>query len=1156
MMKRLYCLFFVLPMLLCIGLPGFAQEAVYYEGEGYVVPTAKSMEAYRPDGGSARPLLRQGLTANSVGVEPDAGEFPEVVLHVTVIGPDGNPVQGLTADDFTVTEQSTDEAAATTQTLTCFEEMTGGGDGIDVSLVLDLSNSMGGMKLEDAKAAAAEFVRSALPDDRAALVTFSSQGTEEVVLPLQPLQTDADNSGEMDILEAIEALEEDGLTALYDGTAEGLQSLDGQEPPKALIVFTDGMANNDFFNSINDVIEKANMAGVPIFTIGLGEEHSRDNLRQMAEATGGNYYDNPMPDDMGDIYAGIALGLMQQYRLCYTTHNPVFDGTTRTVTVTGDGLTGTGTYTVDYAPMIILDEDTLALSGSNQMPGQALAISGTIIDLDARPLGQMVSGTLFYRTMGLGDYAQATLDLTDNGDGTYGFSHEIPAVDVAEPGIEYYLSATDGVHQVFSPESYLTAPHTIPVSDNLLPVIIHTPVAAAPAGLPVSLAAEISDPDGAVTDAMLHYRVHQTAGGEYMTVPMTSTAGGNYTAQIPAGSVTLSGVDYYITAIDNTGGTASSGSAENPYFIAVSDVNQPPIADAGEDHTAFAGEVVTLDGTGSSDPDPDDVLSYSWTQEGEPAVSLTGADTAQPTFVAPEVAAEGTALIFTLTVTDPSGESDTDTVRVLIGQRIPTAAFEWFPADPVQGEMIQFTDTSSSPNGAIVARSWDFSGEASSTEQAPTHAFSQVGSYTVTLTVTDEAGLTDTVSHIIGVDVRESCPDGDCGGSGGCFIDAAVVTAGGTTSAGAAGLIGLALLGLCLAANGMRGRKKRSGIGLGLMVVLGVVLLSETAFGEVRSGSVHLSPMAVGYMFDDSQDIDEGVLVGWGVGYNFTKHVGVELMVNATVTELDYNYQDPVTCQCTDDDVDAYVGHVDVLYHFRPDKRLVPYLAAGVGGVWLDYDSFDKEESAMVNYGGGVKYFFSENVALRGDVRHIYAFEDSDNNLAAGLGLTFQFGGAPGKVAETPEEAYVAPEPEPMVEKEPPPVVAETEPEPEKEAVVEVEEERMADLVIEFDFDESDIRPVYHDDLRMVAGFMKENPQAEALIEGHTDSIGSERYNVGLGRRRAESVKRYLTEELGVEDSRISTETYGESQPVAPNTTPEGRQRNRRAVIIHLVERR
>ena len=103
-------------------------------------------------------------------------------------------------------------------------------------------------------------------------------------------------------------------------------------------------------------------------------------------------------------------------------------------------------------------------------------------------------------------------------------------------------------------------------------------------------------------------------------------------------------------------------------------------------------------------------------------------------------------------------------------------------------------------------------------------------------------------------------------------------------------------------------------------------------------------------------------------------------------------------------------------------------------------------------------------------------------------------------------------------------------------------------LLIEFDFDNDEVKFMYHDDIEKVSNLLKAYPKTNAELEGHTDSIGSEEYNMDLSKRRAESVKNYIAETFEIDTARISTVDYGESQPVASNDTAEGRQINRRVV--------
>jgi OOP family OmpA-OmpF porin len=108
---------------------------------------------------------------------------------------------------------------------------------------------------------------------------------------------------------------------------------------------------------------------------------------------------------------------------------------------------------------------------------------------------------------------------------------------------------------------------------------------------------------------------------------------------------------------------------------------------------------------------------------------------------------------------------------------------------------------------------------------------------------------------------------------------------------------------------------------------------------------------------------------------------------------------------------------------------------------------------------------------------------------------------------------------------------------------------------ITFDFDKADVKPEFEPVLDEAARILVENPDVNVLVEGHTDSIGSEAYNQTLSEGRAGAVKVYLAGK-GVGADRLETAGRGESDPVAPNTNedgtdnPEGRAMNRRAELI------
>ena len=106
---------------------------------------------------------------------------------------------------------------------------------------------------------------------------------------------------------------------------------------------------------------------------------------------------------------------------------------------------------------------------------------------------------------------------------------------------------------------------------------------------------------------------------------------------------------------------------------------------------------------------------------------------------------------------------------------------------------------------------------------------------------------------------------------------------------------------------------------------------------------------------------------------------------------------------------------------------------------------------------------------------------------------------------------------------------------------------------LNFDFDKSVVKPQYFEMLNNLKDFIEQN-NYELKIEGHTDSVGSNQYNIELSRRRAEAVKAKLIEFGLAEDRIVGIEAKGEEYPVATNETPEGRLQNRR-VEFRLVQR-
>lgn len=102
---------------------------------------------------------------------------------------------------------------------------------------------------------------------------------------------------------------------------------------------------------------------------------------------------------------------------------------------------------------------------------------------------------------------------------------------------------------------------------------------------------------------------------------------------------------------------------------------------------------------------------------------------------------------------------------------------------------------------------------------------------------------------------------------------------------------------------------------------------------------------------------------------------------------------------------------------------------------------------------------------------------------------------------------------------------------------------------IQFDFNQATIRAESQPVLKQIASLLENDSGLKLRIQGHTDNIGKAAYNLDLSRKRAESVKTYLTENFKIDPARLSTEGLGDTKPIAKNDSEQGRAQNRRVEL-------
>jgi len=120
-------------------------------------------------------------------------------------------------------------------------------------------------------------------------------------------------------------------------------------------------------------------------------------------------------------------------------------------------------------------------------------------------------------------------------------------------------------------------------------------------------------------------------------------------------------------------------------------------------------------------------------------------------------------------------------------------------------------------------------------------------------------------------------------------------------------------------------------------------------------------------------------------------------------------------------------------------------------------------------------------------------------------------------------------------------------------AVSPLEAERarlMQQLVVYFDYDEADIRPEFNAQLQAHGQFLAQNSSAQLRLEGHADERGSREYNIGLGERRAQAVRRVLMLQ-GAAGTQLTTVSYGEERPAQTGSDDEAWRLNRRVELVY-----
>lgn len=348
--------------------------------------------------------------------------------------------------------------------------------------------------------------------------------------------------------------------------------------------------SGDFTDHVQQsIVDLLIVNGVTCYTVGpdLGTDHIYEPYcimdscfdyqyhgvpNSLTDATGGEWY--WILDDFRGIIDNLVGSLASQYVIRYHTKNPECDGIEREIVLVANDFGETDQDTTYYmpcnAPNIVVTDYTRDLENTPQPSGVEIGIDVYITD-DVIPFP--ISADLYFRTTG--GPAYSSVSMTNISDSLW--HGIIPSGTVNSPGVDYYITATDGITTGSAPSADPSLlPYQIAILPNEAPVITHTQISTPhPYNVSSFVVADVFDTTIYVDFAELYYR--RFGDLIYTKSIMEESSLTTYYAIIPAYYNYEFGFEYFIRAVDNYGVASCHGDADFPHQVNVGAVeNNPP----------------------------------------------------------------------------------------------------------------------------------------------------------------------------------------------------------------------------------------------------------------------------------------------------------------------------------------------------------------------------------------------------------------------------------------------------------------------------------------------------------------------------------------------------------------------------------------------------
>ncbi|MBL3655111.1 T9SS type A sorting domain-containing protein [Fulvivirga sediminis] len=509
----------------------------------------------------------------------DAQKFPRFIFANVTVEDDGNPVAGLDETNFSIVETIKDSVDDVRNVIKDETFKVYAPDSseikrpVDIVFLMDNSGSMS--SVQNQVAINVESFVSSLDskgfDYRLGLCRFgqsAGQGAPIFHNNAGWYDNGTDYVNMWNSVNVSSGSIEPSWDALYYSAQE--YSFRNAAQKIFILIVNEAVNNGQNINNsdITDkqlVIDRLNNTGIQAYSIVPNSQAFEADFGSISDATGGESYD--INQNFNSILDDIGTQVGNTYTIRYTPTSPYFDGLKREVDITVDYNSSTllleGEYTPGKAPIIIRTDATLDIHKAAQPSENPILIEVKIKD-EIAPFTS--SSTLYYRVLGASVYTELNMSQVSSGTGYSVWQATIQGPQVLDPGIEYYIRATDTEATTTAPEFIegYGYPWSFAVLPNLPPQIENrTTVSSVKSGDPVHFEVEASDNTNSLSDVWIYLKTDNDINYQFFS--MQSIGNDLFTYDITA---TTGITEYFFIAEDNFGVRSFAGTEIQPFVVA------------------------------------------------------------------------------------------------------------------------------------------------------------------------------------------------------------------------------------------------------------------------------------------------------------------------------------------------------------------------------------------------------------------------------------------------------------------------------------------------------------------------------------------------------------------------------------------------------------